>query len=198
MNEVITYLSQHKLELSAAFFGLLYVVLAAKENYLCWFAGIMNVSIYIVIFYQQKIFANMSLQVIYLIISFYGLYAWLSKKKGQQAFISKMDSSYRYFMVILFILLTGTAYITLQNSDTTLLTLDALTSAAGIIATWMQARKFIENWLIWIPTDLTIMVMFILEEMYVSAALFLIYTIIAIIAYRKWAKALKHKELAQS
>ncbi len=193
MNEIINYLSQHKLELAAAIFGLLYVILAAKENYLCWFAGIVNVSIYIVIFYQQKIFANMSLQVIYLIISFYGLYAWLSKKKGQQAIISKMDSSYRYFMAILFILLTGGTYITLQNSDTTLLTLDAITSAAGIVATWMQARKFIENWLIWIPTDLTIMVMFILEGMYVSAGLFLVYTIIAIFAYRKWAKELNQK-----
>lgn len=88
-------------------------------------------------------------------------------------------------------MLTGTVYLSLQNSDTTLLTLDAITTAAGIVATWMQARKFIENWLIWIPTDLTIMVMFILQELYVSAALFLIYTIIAFFAYRNWKKELK-------
>lgn len=196
MNEITSYLLQHKLELTAALFGLIYVVLAARENFFCWFAGIVNVSIYIYIFYEQKIFANMFLQGFYLVLSFYGLYAWITKKKGQQAIISTMDSSYRYFMAILFVLLTGTVYLSLQNSDTTLLTLDAVTTAAGIIATWMQARKFIENWLIWIPTDLAIMVMFIMQELYVSAALFLVYTIIAFFAYRNWKKELKHTTTA--
>lgn len=190
MQEIINYLLIHKLELIAAIFGLLYVVLAAKENYLCWFSGMVNVTIFMVIFFEQKFFGNMFLQFVYLILSFYGLYSWILKKKGQQTAISKMDSSYRYFMAILFVLLTGVVYLILQNSNSTLLILDAVTTAAGLIATWMQARKFIENWLIWIPTDLILTGMFIAEELYVSAGLFFIYTIIAIFAYYKWKKEL--------
>ncbi len=190
MQEIINYLLIHKLELIAAIFGLLYVVLAAKENYLCWFSGMVNVTIFMVIFFEQKFFGNMFLQFVYLILSFYGLYSWITKKKGQQTAISKMDSSYRYFMAILFVLLTGVVYLILQNSNSTLLILDAVTTAAGLIATWMQARKFIENWLIWIPTDLILTGMFIAEELYVSAGLFFIYTIIAIFAYYKWKKEL--------
>lgn len=190
MQEIINYLLIHKLELIAAIFGLLYVVLAAKENYLCWFSGMVNVTIFMVIFFEQKFFGNMFLQFVYLILSFYGLYSWITKKKGQQTAISKMDSSYRYFMAILFVLLTGVVYLILQNSNSTLLILDAVTTAAGLIATWMQARKFLENWLIWIPTDLILTGMFIAEELYVSAGLFFIYTIIAIFAYYKWKKEL--------
>lgn len=190
MQEIINYLLIHKLELIAAIFGLLYVVLAAKESYLCWFSGMVNVTIFMVIFFEQKFFGNMFLQFVYLILSFYGLYSWITKKKGQQTAISKMDSSYRYFMAILFVLLTGVVYLILQNSNSTLLILDAVTTAAGLIATWMQARKFLENWLIWIPTDLILTGMFIAEELYVSAGLFFIYTIIAIFAYYKWKKEL--------
>lgn len=190
MQEIINYLLIHKLELIAAIFGLLYVVLASKENYLCWFSGMVNVSIFMVIFFEQKFFGNMFLQFVYLALSFYGLYIWITKKKGQQTAISKMDSSYRYFMAILFVLLTGVVYLILQNSNSTFLILDAVTTAAGLIATWMQARKFIENWLIWIPIDLILTGMFIAEELYVSAGLFFIYTLIAIFAYYKWKKEL--------
>jgi nicotinamide mononucleotide transporter len=191
MHEITAYIFQNKLEITAALFGLLYVILASRESFFCWFAGIVNVSIYIVIFSQQKIFANMFLQIVYLVLSFYGLYCWKTAKKGQQAVISKMDSSYRYFLVVLFVLLMGGIYLALIDNSSNQIMLDTMTTAAGIIATWMQARKFIENWLIWIPTDLTIAVMFFMGGLYVSMALYLLYSIIAIFAYFRWKHELK-------
>lgn len=195
MEEILHYIFQNKIEIIAALFGLLYVILASRENITCWFAGIINVSIYIFIFYQQKIFANMFLQIIYLVLSLYGLYSWRTVKKGHHATISRMDSSYRYFMLLLFFLTVGGTYLGLQNSSSTLLMLDAVTTAAGLIATWMQARKFIENWLIWIPTDIIIAIMFYTEGLYVSAALFLIYTFVAILAFFRWNSQLKKSTL---
>jgi len=195
MEEILHYIFQNKIEIIAALFGLIYVILASRENITCWFAGIINVSIYIFIFYQQKIFANMFLQIIYLVLSLYGLYSWRTAKKGHHATISRMDSSYRYFMLLIFFLTVGGTYLGLQNSSSTLLMLDAVTTAAGLIATWMQARKFIENWLIWIPTDIIIAIMFYIEGLYVSAALFLIYTFVAILAFFRWNSQLKKSTL---
>lgn len=193
MNEISAYIFHNKLELIAALFGLLYVILASKESFFCWFAGIVNVSIYIVIFSNQKLFANMFLQIVYLGLSLYGLYCWKTAKEGKQAVISKMDSSFRYFLLVIFILLVGGIYLSLQNSSSNLIMLDTLTTAAGLIATWMQARKFIENWLIWIPTDIAVSIMFFMEGLYVSAALFLLYTAIAVFAYYRWNRELKLK-----
>lgn len=193
MQEILKYILNNQLELSAALFGLIYVILAARENFFCWFAGIANVIIYTYVFYDQKIFANMFLQIIYLIISIYGLYSWITKRKGQHAEISKMDSSYLYFILLLLILLTGGIYLALQKSGSSLLMLDTVTAAAGLIATWLQARKFIENWLLWIPTDITLVGMFLYQQMYVTAGLFALYTIIAIFAYFEWVKILRKK-----
>jgi len=191
MHEITTYIFQNKLEIIAALFGLLYVILASRENFFCWFAGIVNVSIYVFIFSQQKIFANMFLQIVYLLLSFYGLYCWKTAKKGHQAVISKMDSSYRYFLIVLFTLLMGGIYLALIDNSSNLIMFDTVTTAAGIIATWMQARKFIENWLIWVPTDITVAAMFFIGGLYVSMALYLLYSIIAVFAYFRWKNELK-------
>ncbi len=193
METIQQYILLNWKELTAAFFGLIYVLLAARQNVLCWFSGIINVVIYAWIFYDQRIYANMTLQIIYLIISIYGIYSWIKKKKGRTAEIKLLDNSYRYFILVLFIILIGIIYLALENKDSNMIMFDAATTAAGIIATWMQARKFIENWLVWIPTDIILTIMFITQELYVTAGLFAIYTFLAIYAYLKWKKVLKTK-----
>ena len=191
MHIVLEYFQNNILESVAAIFGLLYLFLAAKQNYLCWISGIINVTIFGWIFYQEKIYANMFLQIIYFLLSIYGFYAWINKKKGHMAFVSKMDTSYRGLMIITIVIMTAATYLILQKTNSVMLFADALTAAAGIVATWMQARKFIENWLIWIPTDLLLTYLFFSHGLYITASLFAIYTIIAVYAYIKWNNELK-------
>lgn len=194
MQIVLDYFQNNILESIAAFFGLLYLFLAAKQNYLCWISGIINVTIFGWIFYHEKIYANMFLQIIYFLLSIYGFYAWVTKKKGQKAIISKMDTSFRGLIVITIVILTAATYLVLQKTNSDMLFADALTAAAGIVATWMQARKYIENWLIWIPTDLLLTYLFFSHGLYITASLFGIYTIIAVYAYFKWNKDLKNTQ----
>ncbi len=189
MENIQTYILVNWKELIAAFFGFLYVFLAAKENKFCWFAGIVNVIFYLIIFYEQKIYANMTLQFIYLIISIYGLYNWNRKNNGVEIKITRIEKTYLYFILVLFIICVGIFYLSLEKTDSDYLLLDATTAAAGIFATWMQARKFLENWLIWIPTDIILTILFFYEKLYVTSVLFFIYTIIAVFAYLKWKKS---------
>ncbi|MDD2344517.1 MAG: nicotinamide riboside transporter PnuC [Bacteroidales bacterium] len=191
MQIIIEYFQNHILESVAAFFGLLYLLLAARENYLCWISGMINVLIFAWIFYHEQIFANMFLQIIYFIISIYGFYAWVTKKKGHEAVITKMDASFRSLVVIMIISMTAVTYLILQQTSSNMLFADALTAAAGIMATWMQARKYIENWLIWIPTDMLLTYLFFSHGLYITASLFAIYTIIAIYAYFNWNRKLR-------
>ncbi|MDD2412053.1 MAG: nicotinamide riboside transporter PnuC [Bacteroidales bacterium] len=191
MQIIIEYFQNNILESVAAFFGLLYLLLAARENYICWISGIINVAIFGWIFYHEQIFANMFLQIIYFGISIYGFYAWITKKKEHEAVIGKMDASFRGLVLILIILLTAATYLILQKTNSNMLFADALTAAAGIVATWMQARKYIENWLIWIPTDMLLTYLFFSHGLYITASLFAIYTIIAVYAFFNWNRKLK-------
>ncbi len=190
MQIVIEYLQNNLLELTAALFGFLYVILAAKQNYLCWISGIIMVTIYAWIFYHQKIYANMFLQIIYLGMSLYGLYSWIAKKEGKVIKVTKMDNSYRLLMLVLLVMLTASTYLMLQKTNSTMLFADAITAAAGLVATWMQARKYIDNWILFIPTDIALTYMFYVQGLYVTAILYFIYTFLAIYAYLQWQKSL--------
>lgn len=191
MQIIIEYFQTHILETIAASLGIIYVLLAAKQNYICWISGILMVSIYGWIFYQEKIFANMFLQLIYFVMSLYGLYCWLRKKKENDSKIGTMDSSYLLLMLVLLVMLTAATYLMLQKTNSTMLFADAITAAAGLLATWMQARKYIENWLVFIPTDILLTYMFYEQGLYITSGLYAIYTILAVYAYLTWKKSLK-------
>lgn len=92
-------------------------------------------------------------------------------------------------LILLILVLTiASGYFLNNYADSSLPYLDAFTTSASIIATWMLARKMLENWLFWIVIDMISMFMYIYKELYATATLFLIYSVIAYFGYLKWKK----------
>ena len=97
------------------------------------------------------------------------------------------------YVVILLLLLFLPEQLGIQSSS--LPYLDALTTSAAIVATWMLAKKYLENWIVWIVVDFISMWMYVYKELNITAFLFAGYTIAAIIGYRVWLKSEKVKLL---
>ena len=70
------WITEHWLEIFGALAGIIYVLLEIRQNIWLWPVGIVTSSVYIIVFFTSKFYADMSLQVYYLVISFYGWYAW--------------------------------------------------------------------------------------------------------------------------
>ena len=152
------------------------------------------VSLYIVVFYKSRFYADMSFQFYYLLISIYGWYYWLSgkKRKSTGSIIAKklnpvqwvyaLVFSAMFFLLIYFILKS------LTDSDVAIG--DAFTTSLSFVATWLLARKIIENWLFWIVVDMTSAGLYIYKGLYPTAILFTVLTILAFIGYFKWKKYL--------
>jgi nicotinamide mononucleotide transporter len=68
---------------------------------------------------------------------------------------------------------------------------DAFTTALSIIAMWMLARKYAEQWLAWLVVDAVCVALYIYKGIYFYATLYAIYTVIAYIGYRKWLRMMK-------
>jgi nicotinamide mononucleotide transporter len=68
--------------------------------------------------------------------------------------------------------------------------LDAGIAWSSVLTTWMVARKVLENWLYWIVLDLAAAWLYGLQGLYATAALFVLYAVIAARGYQSWRASL--------
>tara|TARA_B100000575_G_C22974878_1_gene562698 strand:- start:124 stop:612 length:489 start_codon:yes stop_codon:yes gene_type:complete len=83
------------------------------------------------------------------------------------------------------------ANLLVRYTDAALPFLDSLTTFGALFATYMVAKKILENWIYWFLIDATSVYLFIGRELYLTSVLFCIYLVIIIFGYRSWLKAYK-------
>lgn len=197
---VIQWISLNYLEVIGACLGIIYVILATKQNIWCWYAGIINVIIYIFVFIDARLYGDMALQILYLLMSFYGIYKWKFSKTNTDNELKITNigkKQFLYLLIITIILSVGFGYI-LTYTNTDVPRWDGITTALGLVGTWMTARKFIENWLVWIIANSLCVALYFYKELYPTVGFYAIITILAIIGYFKWKKQQKAAELSKS
>jgi nicotinamide mononucleotide transporter len=184
---------EHHFEIIAAALGFVAIFLQIRQNVWYWFVSIIMVSMYIYIYIDAKLYADMSLQVYYLGISFYGWYLWLFGKRSNdhRVPLPVSTTTHRVRLVLLTISVTLfflMAWFLKYYTDSDLPYWDSFTTALSFVATWMLAKKKIENWLIWIVVDAVSVGIYIHKELYPTAVLFFFLTILAVVGYRQWKK----------
>ena len=177
-------------ECVAVFFSILYVILAAKENILCWLAATISVAAYIYICFSAHLYAETVLQIFYLLMAFYGYYNWNNKEYSLQI----IEWSIRKHLII-FVLgtiatfLMGFYFATYTNAKMPII--DSFTTIFSAIATYMVAKKVLGNWLYWIVIDIVSIYLYFNRDLHLTSLLFITYTIIAFFGYFNWLKIIK-------
>ena len=192
---ITTWLLSHKVELLGAILGLIYIFFSIRQHILTWPFGLLTSVFYVVIFFQSGFYADMGLQVYYVVISIYGWYYWLKGRRPVETgkipvktcrtklWLKITGITVLIFFVILFILKNFT--------NSTVPVMDSLTTAFSITATWMLARKYIEHWIIWIFVDIVSAGLYIYKNLWPTVILFLVYTVMAFLGFIEWKKDLK-------
>jgi nicotinamide mononucleotide transporter len=171
--------------------GILCVWLAAKNNILNWPIAIVSVLIYIIIFYESKLYADMGLQVYFFFMNLYGWYFWLKNRRLNQAsspvlFITVKEIIFSVFAVIVFTLLLG--YLLHNNTDAAYPFVDSFCTACSLVAQVFLARKVLQNWLIWIFVDIIYVGVYISRDLYATAFMYALYIYIATVGFIDWRK----------
>jgi nicotinamide mononucleotide transporter len=197
MNLVIDWIVSNYIELIAATLGLIGIFLQIRQNHWYWLTSIIMVSMYIIVFNQSGFYADMSFQFYYLAISIYGWYFWISgkektsskeintKKLSKSQWILSLLASGLFFLIIYYILTKFT--------DSQVAIGDAFTTSLSFVATWLLARKILENWLFWIVIDIVSTGLYIYKGLYPTAILFTVLTILAFVGYIKWKNSLPNE-----
>ena len=171
--------------------GILCVWLAAKNNIYSWPIAIVSVLIYIVIFYESKLYADMGLQFYFFLMNIYGWYFWIKNKSGGDAtapvlWITKQEIILSLLGIVVFTAALGTFLH--RQTDAAFPFIDSFCTACSLIAQVFLARKVLQNWLIWIFVDLIYVGVYISKDLYATAIMYALYVFIAGRGYLDWKK----------
>ena len=181
------------LELLVFVFGVWSVFLAKKESYLVYPTGLVSTIMSTYLLYKASYLGDMILNFYYSIMSIYGWFIWTKKINNKPLPISTTTTKEKTIGLAVFLITIIFVRIIYQLFNYRLEIvnyIDIFTSGIFFTAMWFMALKKIENWLLWIAGDILLIPLFIYRNLEILAFQYLIFTIIAIVAYIKWKKIL--------
>ena len=91
-----------------------------------------------------------------------------------------------YMFVVLLVVFVLIGIILETCTDSTVPWWDSFTTALSIIAMWMLAHKYVEQWLVWLVVDIVSCGIYIYKDLYFTSFLYGLYAVIACFGYLKW------------
>ncbi|MES2112056.1 MAG: nicotinamide riboside transporter PnuC [Bacteroidota bacterium] len=180
---------QTPLEIAGVVTGLLCVYLAARNNIWNWPIAIISVGIYIFIFFDSHLFADMGLQFYFMAMNIYGWYNWSQRPAGEDKspvlLVTRKEVIYSAIAIVVFTFILGSL---LKYTTASFPFLDSFCTACSLVAQVFLARKVLENWLIWIFVDIIYVGVYVFKNLDLTAVMYAVYVIIATIGYFDWRK----------
>ena len=185
-------------EILGVIIGFIYLWLEYKASIYLWLTSIIMPAIYLFVYFDAGLYADVAINIYYLIIGVYGWMSWrygISRKNGTEKYDLKISHTSRrqwLRLLIAYIVIHFAISFTLINfTDTDVPWFNGLTSALCIIGMWMLAKKLIEQWFVWFVVDILSAVLYFYKGLEPTALLYSVYAIVAILGYKKWNKLLQ-------
>jgi nicotinamide mononucleotide transporter len=180
--------------------GALCVWLVARQNVWNWPIGIANNVAFLVLFWTAGIYADATLQVVYLGLGVYGWWAWLRGGVARTA-LPVTRTTGRQWAVLAVAGVVGTAGVAVllaTATDSTVPVPDAVTTVLSLLATWGQARKKLESWWLWIAADVIYVPLYASKDLWLTAALYVGFLVLCVVGLRNWTASYATRAAAGS
>ena len=182
------------LEIIATISGLLCVYLQTEEKILAWPFGIISVSLLAIIFYHNRLFSDLILHGILLILNIYGWHYWSNRNSIVIEKIPIQLFQTKDWMVWPLVIIAVTpvwGYLMNHYFRAEMAYLDAFTTVGSLIAQYLLAKKYLQNWTLWIIVDIVAIGVYLYKGIYIVAFLFFAYLLLCIKGYLDWKKELQ-------
>lgn len=183
------------LEIFTLVSGLLYVWLQIRQSNWMWPVDILSCIAAAITYFAGHLWANFGLNVYYILMAFWGIYAWLrdSKKVEDGELHLNKPSKKVYIISILITLIGGTALIqVLRLLGDPAPVMDGIVGILGVVGCWWLANSYIENWVVWIVADSLTVILCLTQGLYWMAGLSAVYVAAAFWGYRHWMRLGKY------
>lgn len=179
--------------------GLVYLYYEYHASSKVWIAGLVMPLVSMFVYFRKGLYADFGMNIYYLLMAVYGYLAWTGRLRfGKKAGAGKEDAplrirhlpgrDYVWLLPATAALWVAIALFLLNATDSNVPWADAFTTALSIAGTWMLARKYLEQWIAWILVDAVCVALYIHKDIYPYAALYAVYTVVALLGYLKWKR----------
>lgn len=200
-----TFLADHWLDILTTVLGLAYILLEYRASIWLWAVGFLMQSLGIMLYYQKGLYADCGMEFYYLAMTVYGYFNWVrkarkskqdEKKEQRYAAITHFPVRWALLWTVITLAAWGTLYWFLVTfTDSRVPIADSFTTALSFVGIWALARKYLEQWLIWIVVDVVTSILYFYKDIPFKASLYALYVVIAIAGYLKWKRQMEKNEL---
>lgn len=188
------------IELLGTLFGLISVYYASRGNVLTWPTGIVNEIALAILFYQVQLYADMFLQVFFLVVTIFGWYHWKSNKADVP--ITRLPAKGVQWYTISLVIGTIILGTVISHLDSWLPAyfpvpaaypyVDSFVTVASILATLLLAKKQLENWMFWIVVDIISIGLYLIKGIHFLSIEYVIFLGLASWGLLQWRKKLRY------
>lgn len=174
--------------------GLAYLYLEYKASIYLWLASIIMPAVDMFLYYNAGLYADFGMAIYYCLAAVYGYAVWkFGRKRGQEEGAELPVTHFRRRLILpatlCFVVIWLLIYwILAAYTNSTVPVTDSFTTALSIIALWALARKYAEQWLLWLVVDAVCCVLYVYKDIPFKAAIYGLYTVVAVFGYLKWKK----------
>lgn len=189
---LVEYVRNDWIELLGFVFGVATLWLLVLQNIWNWPVGIVNNVFYVVVFFQSRLFADMTLQVFFIAVSIAGWYLWLRGGEHHERLLVRRTPAPQMLATLAAgaVLTVFWSLLLVRINDAAPL-LDAATAIFSIAAQYLMARKFVENWYLWIAIDVVSIGLYAYKHLLLTAVLYAIYLAFCAAALAAWNRSLR-------
>jgi nicotinamide mononucleotide transporter len=180
------------IELIAAALGLVSVWLTVRQNIWCFPIGIVMVALYAYVFYEAKLYSDMLLQLIYVVLQVWGWYQWKKGDEQQNLPITWLNNGQRLLALATVLLATAAlGTFMFRQTDAAFPYIDASLTATSLVAQGLMTYKKIENWVLWIIADIVYVFVYWQRDLPITAVLYAIFLVMASVGLYEWIRERK-------
>lgn len=186
------------LEIVAAFLGLANIVLLVYRNVWNYPFGIAMVLLYAFVFHDAKLYSDALLQIFFLAVQIYGWRHWVRKKaEAGEIVVERLSArSIALLAGVSIAAICAWGAMIHRFTDASYPWWDSSIFILSVVAQILLARRYLENWAVWILVDLISIGVYAAKGLWPTLGLYIVFLIIAAWGLIDWLRVERRGRVA--
>ncbi len=194
MNEALPLFgfSTTPLELMSFVLAAITVILTIRQTHWAWLFSILSSATYALVFFDAKLYGDMALQIVFIVVSVWGWHQWLHGGTQDSGLpVTRLSRAWRWWSVLAWLLGFVIVSSFLRSfTDSDVPHVDGFLTAGSLLGQLLLSRKKLENWHVWIAVDVLYVGLYVYKNLMLTAVLYALFVLLAVIGLRSWKKSL--------